>query len=300
MATSATFPKIICRVKALYAFSSTEKSSLSFEKGEYIEVLSQLDSGWWDGWCRGNRGWFPSNYVQIIDINPELVQDMNYNKHYHYHSSGRTSPNSPTPFPPQQQQQNDDDDDSEEETRTINMIRNMNHGSHLYSQSRPQSFTLPKQHSNIIRRQQQQQLPPPPPPLQQHRQQQQQSYHSPSYNDEEDQDEDETNLPEGWSLQVADDGLTKFYFNQQTGGLRWNHPGISDSDDDGDDNSSTEEYYPEKQLNHFDDYDFGKSTSTFHTDYNQFPAPPTSIKEHTVDVCKKKKRERKKLSFYIS
>ncbi|OAD08561.1 hypothetical protein MUCCIDRAFT_136130, partial [Mucor lusitanicus CBS 277.49] len=63
MATTAKFPKIICRVKALYAFSSTEKSSLSFEKGEYIEVLSQLDSGWWDGWCRGNRGWFPSNYV---------------------------------------------------------------------------------------------------------------------------------------------------------------------------------------------------------------------------------------------
>ncbi|KAG2234546.1 hypothetical protein INT48_007359 [Thamnidium elegans] len=301
MATTATFPKIICRVKALYAFSSTEKSSLSFDKGEYIEVLSQLDSGWWDGWCRGNRGWFPSNYVQIIDINPELVQEMNFS------NSGRTSPTSPTPFPPQQ-----NDDDSEEEARTINLIRNMNNGSNLTSPinlSRPQSFTLPTpKHSNFIRR-------PPPPPLsqqqqqyqhhqqqqQQHIQQQQQQqqqqqhknthmqqqYQAPIYNDEDDNDEIETNLPEGWTLQVADDGLTKFYFNQQTGGLRWNHPGISDSDDEGDD-SSTEEYYQEKQLNHFDDYDFGKSPSIFNnnnnnTDYNQFPTPPP-IKERTVDL----------------
>ena len=73
MATTAKFPKIICRVKALYAFYSTEKSSLSFEKDEYIDVLSQLDSGWWDGWCKGNRGWFPSNYVQIVEVNPEFT-----------------------------------------------------------------------------------------------------------------------------------------------------------------------------------------------------------------------------------
>lgn len=251
MATSAKFPKIICRVRALYAFSSTEKSSLSFEKDEYIEVLSQLDSGWWDGWCKGNRGWFPSNYVQIIDVNPTLVKEMNLN------NSGRTSPTSPTPYPPNQH-----DDDSEEEARTINLIRNMNNGS-TAPLSRPHSLTLSvtKQPTTLLRRQQQ--------PIQQYQ------------HDDDDEEDNDSNLPEGWTLQVADDGLTKFYFNQQTGGLRWNHPGISDSEDDCDDSSADEEY---EQIDHFDDYDFGKSTSTGITDYSRFPTPPPA-KERTVDVC---------------
>ncbi|KAG2220168.1 hypothetical protein INT45_013866, partial [Circinella minor] len=66
---------VICRVCALYPYVSTDASSLSFEQGAVIEVLAQLDSGWWDGWCNGKRGWFPSNYVQVI---PEDT-----NNHHH-------------------------------------------------------------------------------------------------------------------------------------------------------------------------------------------------------------------------
>ncbi|ORE01477.1 SH3-domain-containing protein, partial [Rhizopus microsporus var. microsporus] len=50
-------------VRAVYPYYSEEKSSLSFKKGDYIDVLAKLDSGWWDGVCNGERGWFPSNYV---------------------------------------------------------------------------------------------------------------------------------------------------------------------------------------------------------------------------------------------
>lgn len=46
----SSFPKIICRVRAIYPFHSDEPSSLSFDKDDYIDVLAQLDSGWWDGW----------------------------------------------------------------------------------------------------------------------------------------------------------------------------------------------------------------------------------------------------------
>ncbi|KAI9315915.1 ras guanine nucleotide exchange factor domain-containing protein [Dichotomocladium elegans] len=70
--------EVICRVYALYPYISTDISSLSFEQGAVIDVLAQLDSGWWDGWCNGKRGWFPSNYVQIIEImdrNDSLPQD---------------------------------------------------------------------------------------------------------------------------------------------------------------------------------------------------------------------------------
>jgi hypothetical protein len=67
-------PIVICRVRALYPFQSTDQSSLCFRKGDIIEVLSQLESGWWDGWSNGQRGWFPSNYVEIIeDTEPVCV-----------------------------------------------------------------------------------------------------------------------------------------------------------------------------------------------------------------------------------
>ncbi|KAI5479345.1 cell division control protein Cdc25 [Pseudohyphozyma bogoriensis] len=56
-------------VKALYPFSGGENTSaISFRQGEVIEVLSMLASGWWDGVIVDGkvRGWFPSNYVQVI------------------------------------------------------------------------------------------------------------------------------------------------------------------------------------------------------------------------------------------
>lgn len=274
MATTAAFPKIICRVRALYAFSSTEKSSLSFEKGEYIEVLSQLDSGWWDGWCRNNRGWFPSNYVQIIDMNPDHMKEA-----HHTVNSGRESPTSPAPYPPCQRSYYDDDD-SEEEARTISLIRSMNSGNAINglpnnnnannSTSRPHSLILPIPPKSSERAVAAKINPQQKPREHTYIQRTPTS----SYHDLAD-DEQHSNLPSGWVLQIADDGLTKFYFNQQTGGLRSNHPGLLDSDDD-QYGSSGDEYDVHRRpyqasatehtrthqrvLENFDDYnDFGKS-----------------------------------------
>ncbi|KAG6868223.1 hypothetical protein C0993_005999 [Termitomyces sp. T159_Od127] len=55
---------LFCR--ALYDYEAQSESSLSFRKGEVIEVLTQEPSGWWDGLLGDERGWFPSNYVQVI------------------------------------------------------------------------------------------------------------------------------------------------------------------------------------------------------------------------------------------
>jgi son of sevenless len=53
-------------VQALYDYQSTDPSSLSFRKDDIIEVLTRLESGWWDGLLGDERGWFPSNYVTIV------------------------------------------------------------------------------------------------------------------------------------------------------------------------------------------------------------------------------------------
>jgi son of sevenless len=53
-----------CRAK--YDYQSADDASLSFRKSDIIEVLTRLETGWWDGLLGEERGWFPSNYVDII------------------------------------------------------------------------------------------------------------------------------------------------------------------------------------------------------------------------------------------
>lgn len=50
-------------VVALHDFHSTNETCLSFSAGQIIKVFNRDESGWWDGEIDGERGWFPSNYV---------------------------------------------------------------------------------------------------------------------------------------------------------------------------------------------------------------------------------------------
>ncbi|KAG6832006.1 hypothetical protein H0H92_006042 [Tricholoma furcatifolium] len=58
------FNSLFCR--ALYDYDAQDVSALSFQRGDIIEVLTQQPSGWWDGLLGDERGWFPSNYVEVI------------------------------------------------------------------------------------------------------------------------------------------------------------------------------------------------------------------------------------------
>ncbi|KAG0052376.1 hypothetical protein BGZ83_002670 [Gryganskiella cystojenkinii] len=53
-------------VRALYDFDSEDATNLTFKKDDVIQVLAQLESGWWAGHCQGRQGWFPSNYVEVL------------------------------------------------------------------------------------------------------------------------------------------------------------------------------------------------------------------------------------------
>ncbi|KAF9093416.1 hypothetical protein BGX23_003341 [Mortierella sp. AD031] len=56
-------------VKAMYDFHSEDPTNLTFQRDDVIQVLAQLDSGWWAGLMDGRQGWFPSNYVEVLDEN---------------------------------------------------------------------------------------------------------------------------------------------------------------------------------------------------------------------------------------
>lgn len=64
--TSAGAPPAALFVRALYDYEADDKTSLSFKQGDTIQVITQLASGWWDGIINGVRGWFPSNYCQVV------------------------------------------------------------------------------------------------------------------------------------------------------------------------------------------------------------------------------------------
>lgn len=69
-----TAPPGAMYVRALYDYEADDRTSLSFHEGDIIQVITRLESGWWDGVINGVRGWFPSNYCQIITSQDELPE----------------------------------------------------------------------------------------------------------------------------------------------------------------------------------------------------------------------------------
>ena len=60
--------------KTLYPFSGEQhQQGLSFEAGEIIKVVQALPGGWWEGERDGDRGWFPSSYVQVLEVRDILI-----------------------------------------------------------------------------------------------------------------------------------------------------------------------------------------------------------------------------------
>ena len=62
-------------MRALYDYDADDRTSLSFRRGDIIQVITQLESGWWDGVINGVRGWFPSNYCAVVTRAADDVED---------------------------------------------------------------------------------------------------------------------------------------------------------------------------------------------------------------------------------
>ena len=51
---------------ALWDYQATDETEISFDPGDVIGHIDQVDPGWWRGSSRGHSGLFPANFVQII------------------------------------------------------------------------------------------------------------------------------------------------------------------------------------------------------------------------------------------
>jgi phosphatidylinositol phospholipase C gamma-1 len=59
--------------RSTFAYKSDEKDELSFPLGAIISCVEEVDGGWWSGNYGKAHGWFPSNYVLMLD--PEIIAD---------------------------------------------------------------------------------------------------------------------------------------------------------------------------------------------------------------------------------
>uniref|UniRef100_A0A1A9UG75 Drebrin-like protein n=1 Tax=Glossina austeni TaxID=7395 RepID=A0A1A9UG75_GLOAU len=56
------------RARALYDYQAADESEITFDPGDIITHIDQIDEGWWQGLGPdGTYGLFPANYVEIID-----------------------------------------------------------------------------------------------------------------------------------------------------------------------------------------------------------------------------------------
>ncbi|XP_063070741.1 nostrin [Engraulis encrasicolus] len=61
------------KCRALYDFTSHRHDELTMKEGDVIEIVQRAESGWWYGTLNGQRGHFPSTYVEEF---PEITDQM--------------------------------------------------------------------------------------------------------------------------------------------------------------------------------------------------------------------------------
>ena len=53
---------------ALYDYQAADETEISFDPGQLVTHIDQIDPGWWQGLGPdGNYGLFPANYVEVVE-----------------------------------------------------------------------------------------------------------------------------------------------------------------------------------------------------------------------------------------
>ncbi|VDK35240.1 unnamed protein product [Taenia asiatica] len=56
--------------RALYQFEAENDTELDFSEGDVIQLIRQVDENWYEGRLNDKKGFFPVNYVEVIEPLP--------------------------------------------------------------------------------------------------------------------------------------------------------------------------------------------------------------------------------------
>ena len=55
------------KAKATFEYEATDDDELTLHVGDMIEVICEVEDGWWRGSLNGTVGLFPSNFVELVN-----------------------------------------------------------------------------------------------------------------------------------------------------------------------------------------------------------------------------------------
>ncbi|KAM8823836.1 SH3 domain-containing kinase-binding protein 1 isoform 3-T3 [Spinachia spinachia] len=80
------------RCKAAFSYAPQHEDELELKIGDVIEIISEVEEGWWEGFVNGKTGMFPSNFTKVIQAESET---SSLNTSQEELRSGPTSKDSP-------------------------------------------------------------------------------------------------------------------------------------------------------------------------------------------------------------
>lgn len=65
-------------VKALFDYEASDEGQLSIKAGTVLELLDDSNPDWWEGELNGRTGYFPKDYVELVQPNlPQTAHPSN-------------------------------------------------------------------------------------------------------------------------------------------------------------------------------------------------------------------------------
>lgn len=67
---------VVQTVRAIFDFKGENNDELCFKQGDIITLTRTPEGGWYEGTLNDLTGWFPSNYVEPIDLSSSPTDQL--------------------------------------------------------------------------------------------------------------------------------------------------------------------------------------------------------------------------------